>query len=667
MSSFRLICTILFLLLLKSELEAQSYAIGYRDLDLFNTVTQRITPIRLYYPAAVPGDGAPFAPGSTAPFPIVAFAGHPGIGIGAYRYFADHLVTRGYIVAILHSDTADAMRVGQKLAGVPRSLLSATTDSDSPLQGAPIGERSVLGGHGAGGTAALFALDVSDRGELPHFTIGANVVLDPRVLDIAARAQGSALTISGANDCYAPDSANGLRLHAALRSDCRARAVVRGASHCYFAGQDIACSASEAECTVSPTIAREEQHRVVDSLLLTWLDWQLRDRCEGLQRFAAFVDSSGAIDAVDACADPLVGFSLAPGDRIDFCPGDTVVLSAPEGYESYMWDDGVTTRTRSFAEPGAARVTARGGPSCSIRSAYVGLHYALEPLVLEGIHRLCPGGTLQLESTSKATRHRWSTGDTTRSITVSSGGRYWVTYSNALCTLTSDTVLVVEEPAPRIVVDGSLVACADVPVTLSAPAHMRGVRWSDGASAQSVVVNRSGAHWFTARDTNGCIVTSDTVEIVRRAPLVPTITLSGATLTSTAAVSYQWTMDGDDIPGANERTHVVTRNAYYSVRTVDSNGCVARAPGLSVILSGIADEAPQAPSIAVRDGVLRVTSPTTDPGRLRIVLVDARGAFVRALTGAGPHDLRGIPSGLYHVLLEHGHRNTSTQAIVIVR
>ena len=69
-------------------------------------------------------------------------------------------------------------------------------------------------------------------------------------------------------------------------------------------------------------------------------------------------------------------------------------------------------------------------------------------------------------------------------------------------------------------------------------------------------------------------------------PPFPTITQVGYTLTSSAAVTYQWQLNSGNIPGATNQSYTVLQSGYYTVIVSDSNGCVNSA-SIKVTISGI--------------------------------------------------------------------------------
>ena len=69
-------------------------------------------------------------------------------------------------------------------------------------------------------------------------------------------------------------------------------------------------------------------------------------------------------------------------------------------------------------------------------------------------------------------------------------------------------------------------------------------------------------------------------------PPFPDITQVGYTLTSTFATTYQWQLNGIDIPGATNQSYEVLQTGFYTVVVGDENGC-ANSATTYVELTGI--------------------------------------------------------------------------------
>ncbi|MBP7809646.1 MAG: aryl-sulfate sulfotransferase [Bacteroidia bacterium] len=89
-------------------------------------------------------------------------------------------------------------------------------------------------------------------------------------------------------------------------------------------------------------------------------------------------------------------------------------------------------------------------------------------------------------------------------------------------------------------------------------------------------INAAGTVLWT-KSTGGSTPQSHrytTCFINNAAPPQPTVSLSGSDLLSTSAVSYQWYVNGNLIPGATSQLYTPIQNGIYVVKTTDSNGCV---------------------------------------------------------------------------------------------
>ena len=106
------------------------------------------------------------------------------------------------------------------------------------------------------------------------------------------------------------------------------------------------------------------------------------------------------------------------------------------------------------------------------------------PLTISGDDEFCPGESVTLTVTpSNLSSYSWSNGGTGSSITVSAGGTYTVTATNASnCTGTA-SFTVTELPAPTVDITGDLEICDGESTTLTASAGFIGYEWNIGVFA----------------------------------------------------------------------------------------------------------------------------------------------------------------------------------------
>ncbi|MCC6459999.1 MAG: CRTAC1 family protein [Saprospiraceae bacterium] len=161
------------------------------------------------------------------------------------------------------------------------------------------------------------------------------------------------------------------------------------------------------------------------------------------------------------CQIPAVRIALA-GEAL-FCSGDSVQLSAPEGY-TYLWNTGSTAQT-IFAQTAGhyeVQVTAPGGCSAVSNTVSVSVDPVEIPIIsFVGDTVFCAGSPFTLTA-SPAAAYQWSTGDTTASIEVTESGVYSVTTQGLCAAFTSAplTLTVLEAPLPAPAPDTVLVNTA---------------------------------------------------------------------------------------------------------------------------------------------------------------------------------------------------------------
>ena len=193
----------------------------------------------------------------------------------------------------------------------------------------------------------------------------------------------------------------------------------------------------------------------------------------------------------------------------------------------------------------------------------------------------CPGGSVTLTANS-GTSYQWSPGgQTTQSITVTSGGTYTVTVaSSGGATAVSSPVVVSTSgtgQTPTVSASGATSFCPGGSVTLTA-SSASSYQWSTGATSQSITVTSSGSYTVTT-GSGSCTATSAPISVNASAmPATPTISASGSlslcagsvlVLTSSSANGYLWSN------GATTRSIAVSGSGNYSVNAYSGPNCYA--------------------------------------------------------------------------------------------
>ena len=171
-----------------------------------------------------------------------------------------------------------------------------------------------------------------------------------------------------------------------------------------------------------------------------------------------------------------------------FCPGSTVTLTAPEGFESYAWSNGATTPMTEVSEGGVYSLLVYDGAGCAGFSNLLSVTEIVgnaPTIEVDGSTDLCDGSTLVLTA-SNADNYTWSTGEETQTIEVTTSGSYAV-YSVDICGNegTSDTLSVEVYDAPlsnpELTPDFTIAAPQQVDLVATGE-NVRWYDWSTGGN-----------------------------------------------------------------------------------------------------------------------------------------------------------------------------------------
>ncbi len=283
----------------------------------------------------------------------------------------------------------------------------------------------------------------------------------------------------------------------------------------------------------------------------------------------------------------------SPSGTIAICSGDSTGISAPGGYNSYLWNTNATSQSISVKQAGGYKVTISDANGCKAISAAVVVNVnALPPkpsTSSSGTIQLCEGSAFGLAAGGSAfTSFLWSNGEITQSITVSNPGTYTVTGTDVNgCRSTSDPVVfngIPKPPPPVVSPPGDQQVCTGSQVTVTANAGYVSYLWvkqsstTAGIPGQSVSLGTAGIYVVEGTAANGCKNSSlPFLVTVNPKPAKPVITSNadasnicpGKTVifTSSPEASYLWST------GATTQSIVVTAQGNYSDIVKNSYGC----------------------------------------------------------------------------------------------
>lgn len=184
---------------------------------------------------------------------------------------------------------------------------------------------------------------------------------------------------------------------------------------------------------------------------------------------------------------------------------------------------------------------------------------------------------LELVAQEGFDHYQWSTGETTRSITVSSPGKYWVR-GDFGCGFLSDTINVysLQPPQPpSSFTDTVICHQAEFIVNLPGPNGFKEYKWSTGEQASTIQVRDTG--FFRLEAFHPCGVWEDSVQVKRFLPPAEIITPINDTLICEGEqmeisgpdlfVSYLWSN------GSTDQKLVVSQGGIYRLIAKSVENC----------------------------------------------------------------------------------------------
>jgi hypothetical protein len=295
---------------------------------------------------------------------------------------------------------------------------------------------------------------------------------------------------------------------------------------------------------------------------------------------------------------------IVPGSSIIICPGDSVAIGATvtggtKPYH-YRWEPPTGLSSPDSATPRASpsvttpyRLTVTDANGCSTTSPPITVTVGSmlrTRIIATPSQQVCRGDSVTLDAGAFAT-YRWSTGDTTRSITVGDTGSYSVEITNGRgCSGGSDTVQVTFHAPPVVAIIGPEEVCANTTLEYMAqPDTAASYQWRiigssgripDDAEQKSINVawGAEGVDTLVllVRSLDGCVDSARLVvkvgttlkPVIQPGPTAGFCDGGSVVLDAGGGYAiYQWST------GEISRRITVREAGRYAVRVADASGC----------------------------------------------------------------------------------------------
>jgi len=294
--------------------------------------------------------------------------------------------------------------------------------------------------------------------------------------------------------------------------------------------------------------------------------------------YSVTVTSPNGCVAGDTVAVTVYAYPAADlGADKGICDRDTpLVLTSPQpaGYH-YLWSNGLSDTQLRVTRTGTywLEVSNHGcKDSDTVRIKVVpapAVHIGADSII-------CQQFPARIGAEVAGASYRWSTGETTGYINISSTGAYILEVSLEGC-IVSDTVNITAMPVPEIDLGGDRDICPGQTIMLDGTYGTNSSYiWSTGATTASVPVTSAGTYGVEVRTEHGCIG-GDTV-VLRPYPL-PAVDLGADTTVceETPLVLAPWQANTDSLiwsDGSKGNTLTVKYGGEYTVTAVNKCGRV---------------------------------------------------------------------------------------------
>ncbi|MEO6499892.1 MAG: hypothetical protein ABIN95_12790, partial [Mucilaginibacter sp.] len=192
-------------------------------------------------------------------------------------------------------------------------------------------------------------------------------------------------------------------------------------------------------------------------------------------------------------------------------------ISAPDGWQSYKWNTGETTKTITVSKAGLYYVlTGNTGFSCPAGYGYITIGDKAIKLDLGKDTTLCKGATYLLQVNNDYTNITWQNGSHTRDSLITRDNAYIINAEDKNGCATKDTIGVYFKYYPLADFGSDTTLCNNQPLVLylypQTNYFFTGVyKWQDGSILDKDTVTKAGTYWGTV-SYDGCTV-SDTIKV----------------------------------------------------------------------------------------------------------------------------------------------------------
>lgn len=183
---------------------------------------------------------------------------------------------------------------------------------------------------------------------------------------------------------------------------------------------------------------------------------------------------------------------------------------------SYIWSNGQTTAKISNLATGIYHIKVTDANGC-IDTMHIGINFAINPsLTLNHKNVICSDSngfvTTSLVRAVEPVIYKWNNGATSKDLINLKAGKYIVTVADAKSCEMIDSVIITDEPGPKISITSVQSYClksnGSINVSISNGTSPLSFIWNNGSNTQSITNIPQGNYRLTVTDINKCMDTA---------------------------------------------------------------------------------------------------------------------------------------------------------------
>ncbi len=200
------------------------------------------------------------------------------------------------------------------------------------------------------------------------------------------------------------------------------------------------------------------------------------------------------------------------GNDTILCPKQSLVIGSSESFfDKYIWSTGDTTKQITISSEGTYILSVIDVCDTLRDTINVGIFPNVDFFIGDDT-TACSGNSITLRSNIDLSNYRWSTGETSPTITVRNSGMYWLA-TDAICGEVRDSINVVFRPTSGgFELGEDTLICPGQQVILgNSTLNFNQFRWNNGDTTQFILVKDSGLYIVEA--SNFCDTIIDSIKI----------------------------------------------------------------------------------------------------------------------------------------------------------